>query len=55
MGRFMPKVRAHTAPPKNNEPVSPMNTLAGLKFHRRKPRQPPATAAAIMLKPNMER
>ena len=31
-GRSRAKARPHTAPPRNREPVSPMNTLAGWKL-----------------------
>ena len=52
-----PNARATTSPPKNIEPVSPINTFAGWKFHTKKPRQTPASAAAnrfICTKPSME-
>ena len=33
-----------SAPPKDNEPVSPMKTLAGGALNHRKPRPPPTSA-----------
>ena len=48
-----PKPKAQTIPPKNKEPVSPIKTLAGCKFHTKNPKQPPAKAAASKLIPNI--
>lgn len=36
------------APPRNREPVSPINTFAGLKLYIRKPTRPPARPDANM-------
>ena len=54
MGRSRPKARAHTMPPMNREPVSPMNTLAGCQFHRRNPTQAAAEANPRADRPAME-
>ena len=39
---------AAMAPPKNSEPVSPMNTLAGLKLKTKNPSKPPSIAEEKM-------
>ena len=42
----LPKIaRVPNKPPKAREPVSPINTFAGWKFHTKKPSVPPANAA----------
>ena len=38
---------ATTMPPRNIEPVSPMNTFAGLWFQTRKPAHPPISTLAM--------
>ena len=53
IGISIPKARAHTIPPKNKEPVSPIKTFAGLKFHTKKPMQPPATQTDSKLIPTV--
>ena len=45
IGRSIPKESATTIPPRNIEPVSPINTFAGFEFQHIKPTQAPATAA----------
>lgn len=40
------KHSATAIPPRNIEPVSPMNTFAGCLFHIKKPIQPPKNALA---------
>ena len=44
------KAIAHINPPKNNEPVSPINTLAGCILNIKNPKHPPISAPVTMLK-----
>ena len=43
-GRWSKIAQAPIAPPIAREPVSPINTFAGLKLNSRKPSRPPASA-----------
>ena len=48
IGIFSIEAVTATAPPKNSEPVSPINTLAGCALKNKKARHPPLTAAIKM-------
>ena len=43
--RLMSTAMVPRAPPRANDPVSPMNTLAGWQLYHRKPSEAPRTAA----------
>ena len=55
MGKSMPKAKAHTIPPINREPVSPINTFAGCQFQIKKPMHAAALASPKAERPVIER